>query len=349
VSGLHIFEQYLEVDYKEAKGNYIKLFLPNFQPAENENEAENDFFYRKGSEEEAKFVCSVTEQVEGLIIPTTFKLQLELDRQEETKTVTSLIEAKFKRDETLTATEATALAIHDVTPSNQNNMEQHIKKLIDEAICKKLSKVATTSLSPSTLTPLKKTKKLPWQQETPNFAAKKQRGRRECIIQIPHVGQRQQPGRRRRRGKPTPTNKETKTTKPRTTRTKNPKDYEPEPQQIQKQKRNSRRKEERSKKRKLEKETLQKHTLENQKLKDSLTATEEECIRCYGFVANSSKPIWENIPHALKSIQASTYLNSPSNLHCYNLCTTLTPPTGYNQLLGLGLNYCIEQKNPHLI
>jgi len=159
VSGLHIFEQYLEVDYKEAKENFTKLFLPNYQPAETEDEAENDIFYRKGSKVEASFVCSVTEQVEGLIIPTTFKLQLELDKQEETKTITSLIEAKFKRDETLTATEATALAIHDVTPSNQNNMEQHIKKLIDDAISKKLSKSATTtSLSPSTLTKNNKSK-----------------------------------------------------------------------------------------------------------------------------------------------------------------------------------------------
>jgi hypothetical protein len=114
--------------------------------------------------------------VEGLIIPTTFKLQLELDRQEETKTVTSLIEAKFKRDETLTATEATALAIHDVTPSNQNNMEQHIKKLIDEAISKKLSKVATTSVSPSTLTPLKKNEKTPMAARNPKLRCQKTKG-----------------------------------------------------------------------------------------------------------------------------------------------------------------------------
>jgi hypothetical protein len=107
----------------QAKANFIKLFLPNYHPTENKN-----IFFRKGSEEEEKFFCAVTEQVEGLIIPTTFKLQLELDKQDETKTVSSLIEAKSKCDETLTATEATALAIHNITPSYQNNMEQHIKK-----------------------------------------------------------------------------------------------------------------------------------------------------------------------------------------------------------------------------
>jgi hypothetical protein len=57
----------------QAKANFIKLFLPNYHPTENENEAENNIFFRKGSEEEEKIFCAVTEQVEGLIIPTTFK------------------------------------------------------------------------------------------------------------------------------------------------------------------------------------------------------------------------------------------------------------------------------------
>jgi hypothetical protein len=105
----------------QAKANFIKLFLPNYHPTENKN-----IFFRKGSEEEEKFFCAVTEQVEGLIIPTTFKLQLELDKQDETKTVSSLIEAKSKCDETLTATEATALAIHNITPSYQNNISKKL-------------------------------------------------------------------------------------------------------------------------------------------------------------------------------------------------------------------------------
>jgi len=71
-----------------------------------------------------------------------------------------------------------------------------------------------------------------------------------------------------------------------------------------------------------------------------------ECIRTYGFTADPKKPIWKNIPSALKSILATTYLNSPSNLHCHNLCERLPPPAGFNILLGLGLNYCIEQRKP---
>ncbi len=40
------------------------------------------------------------------------------------------------------------------------------------------------------------------------------------------------------------------------------------------------------------------------------------------------------------------YLQSPYNLHCHNLCENLKPPLGFNILLGLGLNFCIEQNQP---
>jgi hypothetical protein len=137
---LRTYEQFLEVNYNDVKTNFTKMFLPDYLPPENENEAEQDIFYRIGSEDEQKFVCAVVDQVEGLIIRTTFKLQLELDRKEETQTITSIIAAKFKRDAILTATEATALAIHDTSPTNQDNMELHIKKLIKDAINKKIKK-----------------------------------------------------------------------------------------------------------------------------------------------------------------------------------------------------------------
>jgi hypothetical protein len=149
VCGLKIYEQYLEVNYNEVKTNFIKIFLPGYTPPENGEDAENDIFFRRGTEDEQKFVCAVVEQVENLIIPTTFKLQLELDKQEEKQNIMSMIAAKYKRSEILTATEATALAIHDISSSSSNNtnMEQHIKKLIDEAINKKFK---TSSTAPST-------------------------------------------------------------------------------------------------------------------------------------------------------------------------------------------------------
>jgi hypothetical protein len=109
VLGLKVYEQYLEVNYQDVKLNFTKMFLPGYLPPENDSEAENDIFFRRGTEDEQKFICAVVEQVEGLIIPTTFKLQLELDKKEEKQVITSMIAAKFKRSEILTATEATAL------------------------------------------------------------------------------------------------------------------------------------------------------------------------------------------------------------------------------------------------
>jgi hypothetical protein len=63
--------------------------------------------------------------------------------------------------------------------------------------------------------------------------------------------------------------------------------------------------------------------------------------------ANTKKPIWENIPNAVQTINATTFLQTPSNLHhCHNLCKKLQPPTGDKQLLGLGLNFCIGKRHP---
>jgi hypothetical protein len=135
-----------------VKANFTKMFLPGYKTPEQGTNTTEDIFYLTGSEEEKNFVCEVIDQVEGLIIPTTFKLQLKLDQQDETQTLTTLIAAKFKRDETINATEATALAIHNVSQTNQNNMEQHIKKLVDEAIKEKLLPKNTASPKTSSLT-----------------------------------------------------------------------------------------------------------------------------------------------------------------------------------------------------
>ena len=78
----------------------------------------------------------------------------------------------------------------------------------------------------------------------------------------------------------------------------------------------------------------------------SLSTISKECIRTYGFVADPNKPIWKNIPSALKSMTTNEYLQSPYNLHCHNLCENLKPPLGFNILLGLSLNFCIEQNHP---
>ncbi len=109
-------------------------------------------------------------------------------------------------------------------------------------------------------------------------------------------------------------------------------------------KRQSRRKEERSKwRKKVNEEKLiwqQEYTLtKNPKIS-------KECIRTYGFIADPNKPVWKNIPSALKFMNTNMYLQSLYNLHCHNLCENLQPPLGFNILLGLSLDFCIEQKQP---
>ena len=76
------------------------------------------------------------------------------------------------------------------------------------------------------------------------------------------------------------------------------------------------------------------------------SAVNRQRVKTYGFTANPEKPLWENIPIALRSIPADLFLKSPLNLKCHNLCESIEPPPGYNHLLGLGLNYCIEQIHP---
>jgi hypothetical protein len=66
----------------------------------------------------------------------------------------------------------------------------------------------------------------------------------------------------------------------------------------------------------------------------------------YGFVADPNKPIWENLKSALKNLPVQFFLQAPYNLTCHNLCEKLEPPPGFNQLLGLGQNFCIEQHHP---
>jgi hypothetical protein len=79
-----------------------------------EKEEENNITTKYGTEEEQDFVISVKGKVEEIILASTFYLQSKLDQEEEEKQiVTSMITAKYKRDDTVKATEATALAIHD--------------------------------------------------------------------------------------------------------------------------------------------------------------------------------------------------------------------------------------------
>ncbi len=79
---------------------------------------------------------------------------------------------------------------------------------------------------------------------------------------------------------------------------------------------------------------------------DAISDEKRQCIKTYGVVSDPTKPQWHNTSCALRSLPTHVFLQSPTNLQCHNLCQTLTPPPGYNYLLGLGLNFCIEQARP---
>jgi hypothetical protein len=84
-------------------------------------------------------------------------------------------------------------------------------------------------------------------------------------------------------------------------------------------------------------ETTAKHNkIKNKPIRDTIANTNKKCIQIYGFAADTTKPIWENISKALRTINATTYLQTPINLCCHNLCEKLGLPPGFYQLLGLG-------------
>jgi hypothetical protein len=171
-------------------------------------------------------------------------------------------------------------------------------------------------------TPSKKQKKLPGQQETPIFtASKRRRGAhyKYGLVLLPYYryGRRYRKQHRKEETKniakeePTNTEEETTIFKEETTlkeeTTKSP----------TKRKRQSRRKGERSKQRKQsnEEKIIQQHEyqLTKKSIVDTLSMTRKYCIRNYGFVANPTAPLWQNIRAAFKSNDSSLYLQSSFN------------------------------------
>jgi hypothetical protein len=129
---LKIYEEYLLINYEEVKDEFVALFLPNDLTLENEDE--NNIMKKSGTEGEKPFRDNVIKKLHDLVLPTTFHLQLKLDQEKEKKITTSLISAEYKLAETMKATEATALAISDTSPQGQINMEQHLKKLVQQVV-----------------------------------------------------------------------------------------------------------------------------------------------------------------------------------------------------------------------
>ncbi len=89
---------------------------------------------------------TISNKLISLILPTTVELQSTVDKENKVKKAETVLAAKFKSTAITTATEATAIAIEDISTGIANtNMEQHINKLIEAALKKQTSEKAKNS------------------------------------------------------------------------------------------------------------------------------------------------------------------------------------------------------------
>jgi hypothetical protein len=338
----NIFTDYLYMEYQDVKQEFIKLFLPEDPIIDREDES--NIMTRSGTEDERNLVDQLIPQLKNLVNLATIRLQQHIDQEEEKQTVDSLITAQYKKAEIMKATEATALAIHDISTNGQKNMEQHLKSLIKQVLDEQTK--TPSSKKPSSKKQQKNYKgdKKPRAQSPIKKNGEQKRKNPSFHYQIPENEENSTTSIEEVQPKP----KKVKFSHHQTNQPQN-KTYTQKQPCSKNGKRTSRRKEERSKRRwkKEQEQQIQKITnIKNKPVQDAILHTNKKCIQMYGFVADAKKPIWKNIPNALKTINATTYLQTPTNLLCHNLCKKLQPPTGFDQLLGLGLNYCIEEYHP---
>ena len=70
------------------------------------------------------------------------------------------------------------------------------------------------------------------------------------------------------------------------------------------------------------------------------------CTYRFGFYADIRKSKWENAKEQLGKKLIQQYFSRIENKAAHNLCTYLTPPKNVENLLGLGLTFCIQPKHP---
>jgi hypothetical protein len=131
----YFYGDYLKMEYQNVK----EILLNNF--ISEELVVAGDIENKQRSESEKFFQDKVVDKLKETILPVTIHLQTTINKEEKYKKTASQLTAQFKKDAILTATEATAIAITDTSKEASTNMEQHIKKLINEV----LKKQAATS------------------------------------------------------------------------------------------------------------------------------------------------------------------------------------------------------------
>jgi hypothetical protein len=82
------------------------------------------------------------------------------------------------------------------------------------------------------------------------------------------------------------------------------------------------------------------------RLKDVNLHIREANVKRYGFVRNTNHPFWKNKQESLRSMDLSLLdSRQPSNATFHNM-TGKNIPCGSEQLLGLSLKFCIQEKIP---
>jgi len=135
----NFYQDYLKMEYEKVK----KVLLDNFITREL-TESEN----RAWTDSEKTFIEKIISKLEKTILPITVRVQSHLDKEEKQKKADAQVTARFKRTSILNATEATAIAVNDTSTNNNLNMEQHIKKLVYEAVKAQVNKNNKTKQQP---------------------------------------------------------------------------------------------------------------------------------------------------------------------------------------------------------
>jgi hypothetical protein len=69
-------------------------------------------------------------------------------------------------------------------------------------------------------------------------------------------------------------------------------------------------------------------------------------LRIHGFVADPEATFWDNRNRILGEMNTYKYFSKPTKISFHDLCQYSKPPQGIQNLLGLGLKYCLETPRP---
>ena len=93
-----------------------------------------------------------------------------------------------------------------------------------------------------------------------------------------------------------------------------------------------------------ERNEINRHT--SQLITTRILKTRRFCFNKYGFAANPRKSLQQNIDIAHQSIPPHLLWTTPKNLSYHNLCNSENPPPLTTMLLGLGLKFCVQTRQP---